>query len=238
MKKTWINWSMLRRSVDLILTLLSLSGLAAGNGSPAERNVGVSNHRKAGSSAASVPVVLATKEAAVENKRKVVINQTRISDSLVERLERTYQIKIRDGRYWYDKISGAWGAEGGPCAGLGVPGLEIGGPLRRDASAGRTGVVVNGRELHTDDVRALRNQFGIPVLPGRFSWDAYGNVGYEGGPFLFNVRQLMAAQAPGQTGSWSYHSNYGPTASGATVGGDGQGFFFYQDGKTSYSSGY
>ena len=123
-----------------------------------------------------------------ENARHVVINKTRLSDVKVNALEQKFRVRIPDGDYWYDRVSGAWGVEGGPTAGFILPGLNLGGPLRADASKGRTGVFVNGRELHTFDVQALQRI--TPVYRGRFWVDAQGNGGYEGGKAFFNLIQL------------------------------------------------
>ncbi len=43
--------------------------------------------------------------------------------------------------YWYDNKCGAWGRKGGPCEGVITAGLNIGGPLRPDASSGTTGTL-------------------------------------------------------------------------------------------------
>src|SRR6266540_1234336 len=67
--------------------------------------------------------------------------------------------------YWYDAMSGAWGYQGGPTAGFTLPGIRLGGMLRADASNGNTGVFINGRELHFQDVIGLR-QFCQVVMPG------------------------------------------------------------------------
>lgn len=123
-----------------------------------------------------------------ENTRDVVINKTRLSDAKVNALEQKFRVRIPDGSYWYDRVSGAWGVEGGPTAGFILPGLNLGGPLRADASKGRTGVFVNGRELHKLDVQALQRI--TPVYRGRFWVDAQGNGGYEGGEAFFNLIQL------------------------------------------------
>src|SRR3989442_3094902 len=80
--------------------------------------------------------------------RSVVINAIRLDDAALYAIERQYQTHIPNGRYWYDRVCGAWGLEGGPTRGFGLPGLAVGGPLRADASRGRTGVFINGRELH------------------------------------------------------------------------------------------
>ncbi len=121
-------------------------------------------------------------------ERFVYINRTLLSDATVYALERKYRVRIPDGKYWYDRFCGAWGLEGGPTAGFILPGLKLGGPLRADASNGRTRVFVNGRELHAIDVLGLQ-RLG-PVYPGRYWVDAQGYAGYEGQPPFCNLVQL------------------------------------------------
>jgi hypothetical protein len=86
----------------------------------------------------------------------------RLEDSTLQALERGYGVPIKPGRYWYDGVSGVWGLEGGPAEGQIHPGLRLGGPLKRDASKGRTGVIVNGRELHELDGGAAPLRDGDP----------------------------------------------------------------------------
>jgi len=93
----------------------------------------------------------------------VFVNGARLEDSARQSLERGYGVPIKPGRYWYDSVSGVWGLEGGPAEGQIHPGLRLGGTLKRDASKGRTGVIVNGRELHALDVAAL--QRCVTVIP-------------------------------------------------------------------------
>ena len=119
----------------------------------------------------------------------VFINRAQLSAQTLKHLEQRFQIRITPGRHWYDRMTGAWGYVGGPAAGFIPPGLDLGGPLWRQASGGRTGVIVNGRELHMLDVLALRG-YGIPVRRGRYWLNAWGVGGYEGGPPLFNLAQL------------------------------------------------
>ena len=90
--------------------------------------------------------------------RNVIINRVRLSDAELAGLESKYRIRIQDGSYWYDRISSAWGMEGGPTLGFGVAGLKIGGPLRADASNGNTNVFINGRELHQGQQHRGRGQ--------------------------------------------------------------------------------
>ena len=109
----------------------------------------------------------------------VVVNSDRLEDSTRQALERSYGVPIKPGKYWYDAVSGVWGMEGGPAEGQIHAGLRLGGPLKRDASKGRTGVIVNGRELHELDVAALRRC--VTVIPGRCWVLANGVGGPENG---------------------------------------------------------
>jgi hypothetical protein len=136
---------------------------------------------------------------AESQQRQVLINRVRIPDQTLTALEQQWNTRVPDGRYWYDSFSGAWGMEGGPTAGWIPAGLQLGGPLRADASSGNTGVFVNGRELHLQDVAALMQI--MPVYRGRWWVDAQGNFGAEGGPVLGNLRALAQQQAGGQYGS-------------------------------------
>jgi hypothetical protein len=160
-------------------------------------------------------------------QRSVIVNGVRIDDEQVREIERARGTAVADGNYWYDSVCGAWGWEGGPCAGFVQAGLKLGGALRRDASGGNTGVVINGRELHVVDVMALR-RLG-PVFPGRYWVDAYGNFGCEGGPRLGNLAAAMQMAAGAGGGSWTVDSRFG------SVGGDGSGFLSFHHGKTFWS---
>ncbi len=44
----------------------------------------------------------------------VMVNGVALDSKTKQALERTYGVPIRPGRYWYDKVSGVWGIEGGP----------------------------------------------------------------------------------------------------------------------------
>ena len=109
--------------------------------------------------------------------------------------------EVPAGSYWYDAASGGAGIWGGPAAAYLGPGLALGGRLPAASSGGGdgrlTGVFVNGRELHPVDVAGLRQVLGR-VQPGRWWWDAAGNVGREGGPMAFNFYwELQQRQAAG-----------------------------------------
>ena len=110
-------------------------------------------------------------------------------------------VAIAPGRYWYDRVSGLWGMEGGPTQGQLLAGLELGGPLAADASGGGTGVFINGRELHPEEVAYLQRLFGY-VVPGRYWLNHLGVGGQEGGPPLFNL--AAAGQQANQGGGYGY----------------------------------
>jgi len=130
--------------------------------------------------------------------RNVVINRSRLTDKQVAALEKSSKVRVLDGAYWYDKACGAWGLEGGPTLGFILAGLEVGGALRADASGGRTGVFVNGRELPAMDVAGLQE---IAVLdPGRYWVNALGFCGHEGNPIPIMNLAVLAQAARAKSG--------------------------------------
>ena len=162
--------------------------------------------------------------AGASGARKVVINKTRLADKQVAALEQSFHVRVLDGAYWYDKECGAWGLEGGPTQGFVPAGLKVGGAMRVDASgAGRTGVFVNGRELHPTDVANLQQI--TAVIPGRYWVNALGFCGHEGNPIPIMNLAVLAQAARAKSGG-SYHSRSDITGIGS--GGDG---------KTSYVMG-
>ena len=148
-----------------------------------------------------------------ESERRVVINGEKLGGEQLASLERTYNVRIQSGSYWYDKRCGAWGMEGGPASGIIPAGLDTGGPLREDASNGTTAVYINGRRLHAYDLLVLQQLLGT-VLPGRYWLDEMGNAGVEGGPAMYNLLQLAAAQQARASGGGSLYRS-GLTGIGA-----------------------
>ena len=121
----------------------------------------------------------------------IFINEQGLTPQQVQELQAIYGGVGQPGRYWYDRMNGSWGRQGGPTEGFIMAGLNLGGPLREDASNGDTGVFINGRQLHRVDVARL-SQLG-PVYQGRCWMDAQGNIGLEGQPAFGNV--WVAARA-------------------------------------------
>jgi hypothetical protein len=149
------------------------------------------------------------KKASVQ--RKVRFNGRLLSPPELETLERLERGvgRLDDGAYWYDPRTGASGRWGGPTLAFLPPGLTLGGPLPAEASGGGqgtlTGVFINGRELHPQDVFGLQQLIG-QVWPGRWWVDAQGNCGLENGPPLGNLVLLARSrQSSGGRQAWSKH---------------------------------
>ena len=108
----------------------------------------------------------------------VVVNGRAVSQQTLTQLG----LPIPPGRYWYDSMCGAWGQEGGSTQGVIQPNLPLPGPLRRDASNGDSGVIINGREATRRDVMLLSQHLRRQVAPGRYSLGASGELKSEGAP--------------------------------------------------------
>lgn len=92
-----------------------------------------------------------------------------------------YGIDLPPGRYWYDPVSGFWGIEGQGYTDQASPLMQLGGPLRPDASNGGTGVFVNGREIVARELAELQAVCG-PVPHGRYWLNHELLAGPEGAP--------------------------------------------------------
>jgi hypothetical protein len=112
----------------------------------------------------------------------------------------SYGVDLPPGRYWYDKVSGLWGPEGGPSVDQAAAGMPLGGPLQPDASLGDTGVFFNGREIHADELAELLQVFD-EVPPGRY-WlgaDLVGGVEGEAASFDLNgAGEAASGESGGQ----------------------------------------
>jgi hypothetical protein len=135
--------------------------------------------------------------------RAIYVNNVLLNETQAADMDRAMRGTTPDGSYWYDRLCGAWGRVGGPGLGIIAAGLDIGGPLRADASNGKTRVFVNGRELHFFDVMALHQI--MVVMPGRYWLDAYGNFGFEGCHALGNL-WTAASQPVGHAGGKRHES--------------------------------
>jgi hypothetical protein len=162
---------------------------------------------------ALVPLLVcnfAAAQTAPQSAPIVIVNGQRLIAQEVHALEQSYRVRVRAGRYWYDRLTGAWGFWGGPTAGVMRAGHNLGGPLAETASNGNTGVFINGRQLHQRDVWLLMQI--MPVRPGRYWMNASGTFGYEGRLPLGNIWQFAnAARSRGTVRREGILSSYDKT---------------------------
>lgn len=110
------------------------------------------------------------------NGQVVVVNGHMIPDAAIKRAEEKAG-RVHPGVYWYDYQAGFWGIIGGPCLGIIPPFIEeFKFPIAKDCAGGRTGVLVNGRELHKKDLDVLASR-GLPTTSGKaYMVDISGQV--------------------------------------------------------------
>lgn len=137
----------------------------------------------------------------------IFVNDIELSSQQGYQLIQAYGA-IAAGKYWYDPVSGLWGRSGGPGEGQIAPYLDLGGPLRADASGGGSGVFINGRELHFAEVSYLQQLYGS-VIPGRYWMNAQLIGGFEGGPAIFNLNAAAGASGSNGGGSGYNVNTYG-----------------------------
>jgi hypothetical protein len=103
------------------------------------------------------------------------------------------------GNFWYDARSGMWGYWGREVAGVLNPGHNYG-PLSPDASNGKTGVFINGRQLNAVEVMFFQHLVSGPIQRVRAWLDGMtGNFGIEGSPMpLGNLASMVNANQPRQ----------------------------------------
>lgn len=100
------------------------------------------------------------------SKCKVFINGHPISDRLVKKAEKLAG-PIHPGNYWYDYRAGFWGVTGHACLGIIPPFIEeFNFPMPKNCAGGNTGVFVNGRELHQNDLALLVGR-GLAATEGQ-----------------------------------------------------------------------
>ncbi len=147
-----------------------------------------------------------TSESNSENTGKVVINNSVLTKEQIRDLVTRYGVEPKAGNYWYDPVSGLFGVSGYPSYGFMYPGHNFG-VLKRNASSGNTGVLINGRELPQAEWAVLSYVIGYYVQPGAYWMDARGNVGYEGNnsPVL---NLFVVARQNGYSGKGSGGDNF------------------------------
>jgi hypothetical protein len=140
---------------------------------------------------------------------EVVVNARRLGEEELAALEQAYGVAPLPGEYWYDTSSGLYGVVGYQAFGFMFPGHDLG-PLARDASAGDTNVLINGRELPQSEWLIWSYMLGTAIQVGSYWLDAQGNAGYEGSPIPL-VNLYVAAQQNAYSGQGGSGDNFWST---------------------------
>lgn len=154
---------------------------------------------------------------------KVVINRVTLNEAQLAELTQKYGQAPLPGEYWYDSMSGLYGAVGYPAYGFMLPGHRFG-TLQRKASKGNTQVIVNNRELPQDEWAVWSYMLGYWIQPGNYWLDSNGNAGYVGvaTPVVNLYQAAMQNSYGGQGGSgdnfWSTRFSAGNSNADNTQG--------------------
>ncbi|KAH7421570.1 hypothetical protein KP509_13G064100 [Ceratopteris richardii] len=110
------------------------------------------------------------------SRRRVMVNGCLIPEAAVQMAEKLAG-PVHAGTYWYDYQAGFWGVMGGPCLGIVMPHIEeFNFPMPTNCTGGKTGIFVNGRELHERDLEVLARR-GLPTDSGKaYIVDVSGTV--------------------------------------------------------------
>ena len=116
---------------------------------------------------------------------ETTVNGRPVTDRQRNEFLMVYRTPLPAGDYWYDSLSGLWGHWGREAAGVIRQGHNFG-PLPVNASAGRTGVFINGREINSVERMFYERLYNTRIQPARIWLD--GRTGYFG---LEGSRQPM-----------------------------------------------
>jgi hypothetical protein len=155
---------------------------------------------------------------AADRSSQIIVNTVPLTKETVQQLQRIYPVPIEPGRYWYDTVSGAYGREGGPIAGQMMAGLQLGGPLRADASRGTSGAFINGRQLTHGEKTYIEQACRTPVQAGRYWVNPQGLGGHEGRPATFNLALCGSSGGQSRTGGSSTRTFCNPDGSCTSSG--------------------
>jgi len=148
----------------------------------------------------------------------IIINNRILTAEQLQELKTRYGVEPRPGNYWYDSTSGLYGVTGYPSYGFMYPGHNFG-PLSRNASAGNTGVIINGRELPQLEWAVWSYILGYYIQQGNYWFDSQGNAGYVGSNIpvvnLFAAARQNSYSGQGGSGDNFWSSRFGAGNSNA-----------------------
>jgi hypothetical protein len=155
---------------------------------------------------ALVVVVDVSALAAQSDGVQTIINGMTLTAEQKAEFRRLYGTSLLAGDFWYDARSGLWGVKGREAFGILRPGHAYG-TLAPTASAGTTGVFINGRQINTAEALYIRYLLGS-VVPGRWWLDgATGYFGPEGSVIPAGNLFVAARAAQARSGGASYYND-------------------------------
>lgn len=147
--------------------------------------------------------------------QKIIINDHLLTQTEIAELIKIYGT-VQPGEFWYDQTSGLYGDIGGPTKGRIYAGHNFG-TLKRDASNGNTGVLINGRELTEEEIQYLERLLGVTRQKGEYWLDSYGNLGSSQYGVIANIYSQKGGSSGGGNDGWSTSSGfYGGSSGGCS----------------------
>lgn len=141
----------------------------------------------------------------------VVFNGVLLERKQLEEFYNQYHYHPLPGNYWYDPISGLYGAIGYDAFGYLRPGHDYG-PMLANSSRGDSRYFINGRCLTRREALVWRQLLGRDLRPGNYHFDDRGMLGWEGGrDFNFNLFDQVDVTAlgiPPGMGEWYWTNRF------------------------------
>lgn len=173
---------------------------------------------------------------AQSDRTQTVINGRAMTAAQRSEFVRLYGTPPLGGNFWYDPASGLWGVVGREAFGVLQPGLPYG-QVSPQASAGNTGVFINGRQINLAEALYIKSLLGS-VLPGRWWLDGRtGYFGLEGNQIPVGNLFAIAKAAQSRGGGGTYYYNNGMGQSAAISQGCASGTTGTGDNKVDYIIG-
>ena len=177
-----------------------------------------------------------TPASAQADRTQTIINGKAMTAEQRAEFTRTYGTRPLGGNFWYDPTSGLWGVVGREAFGVLQPGLPFG-AVSPTASAGNTGVFINGRQINPTEALYIKSLLGS-VLPGRWWLEGRsGNFGLEGNQVPVGNLFAIARSAAQSRGGNSYYYNNGMGQSAQIMQGCASGTTGTGDNKVDYIIG-
>lgn len=141
----------------------------------------------------------------------VVFNGMLLERKQLEDFFKQYRHYPLPGNYWYDSVSGLYGAVGFDAFGYLQPGHQFGFMLA-GSSKGDSRYFINGRNLTRSEALVWRRLLGRDLRPGNYLFDGLGNLELEGRrDFRFNLFEhadVSSLEMPADVGDFYWTNRF------------------------------